>query len=145
MALDLHIVTPEKEILTDSVDTVSLPTLLGEIGILPGHLPLLSLLEPGALKFSKAGQETILAIDKGFVQVDQDTVSVLVEAAIYLQDINLEEIQNAQERAKNSLEKSKSGNTQELSTPYTSHDLEAFMRFSSLQQRLKTDALNRNT
>jgi F-type H+-transporting ATPase subunit epsilon len=143
MALDLHVVTPEKEVFTDTVDTVSVPTTLGELGILPGHIPLLSLIEPGALKFSKGGKETVLAIDKGFVQVQQDKVSVLVEGAVYLQDIDLAELEKAQERAKASLEKAKNEEAKDPTSAYTSYDLEAFVRFSSLQQRVKTESLNR--
>jgi F-type H+-transporting ATPase subunit epsilon len=144
MPLELNLVTPEKSVLLDTVDTLSLPTSLGEIGILPGHIPLLSLIEPGALKFSKQGKETILAIDQGFAQVQNDTVSILVEGAIHIQDIDLEALKEAQARAKLSLEAAKNANTQSpLPSSYLTHDLESFIRFSATQQHLKEENLKK--
>lgn len=146
MALELNLVTPEKAVLTDMVDSLSLPTTMGEIAVLPGHIPLLTLLEPGALKLYKQGKETILAIDKGFAQVQNDKISILVEGAIYLQDVDLEALKEAQERAKLSLEAAKASSTQSpLPPPHFTHDLEAFIRFSTAQQHLKEETAKKRT
>lgn len=144
MLLEFNLVTPEKSVLSDTVDALSFPTPRGEIGILPGHIPLLTLVEPGALKFYKGGNETILAIDKGFAQVQNDTVSILVEGAIHLQDIDLEELKKAQERAKISLEAAKTSTIQNSPpSAYITSDLESFIRFSAAQQDLKEENLKK--
>ncbi len=144
MSLELNLVTPEKSVLADTVDALSFPTAMGEIGILPGHIPLLSLIEPGALKFYKEGKETILAIDKGFAQVQNDKVSILVEGAIHLQDIDIKAVKEAQERAKLSLEEAQKAPPQgSLPSPYLAHDLESFIRFSAAQQNLKEEHLKK--
>ena len=78
----LEIVTPEARTFSDDVEMVVLPGEEGEMGILPLHAPLLSLLKPGELRMKKDGQETSLAIGEGFVEVGPDRVSVITELAI---------------------------------------------------------------
>ena len=78
----LEIVTPEARTFSDDVEMVVLPGEEGEMGILPLHAPLLSMLKPGELRFKKDGQETSLAIGEGFVEVGPDRVSVITELAI---------------------------------------------------------------
>src|ERR1041384_8302885 len=81
MAIKLDIVTPEKQVMSDTVDMVTVPTLSGEAGILPNHAPLISALKPGVLSFTKSGAVQKLAVSGGFVEVGVNTVSVLVETA----------------------------------------------------------------
>ena len=78
----LEIVTPEARTYSDDVEMVVLPGEEGEMGILPLHAPLLSLLKPGELRMKKDGQETSLAIGEGFAEVGPDRVSVITEVAI---------------------------------------------------------------
>jgi F-type H+-transporting ATPase subunit epsilon len=81
MALKLIVVTPEKKVVDTEADQVELPGQLGYLGILPGHAPLISLLTTGVLTYVRAGAERSLAISSGFVEVNDDTVSVLADLA----------------------------------------------------------------
>ena len=82
MPLTLEIVTPEARVYSDVIETVVIPTVEGEIGILPGHIPLLTQVEAGELRVSKNGRTEYLAVGNGFAEVDGDKVSVLAESAI---------------------------------------------------------------
>jgi F-type H+-transporting ATPase subunit epsilon len=77
----LEIVTPEKRVLDADVDSVTVPTASGEAGILQSHAPLVSALKPGVLSYSVKGATDKLAISGGFVEVNSDLVSVLVDSA----------------------------------------------------------------
>ena len=68
MSLTLEIVTPEARVYSDTVDNVVIPTVEGEIGVLPGHLPLLSQVADGELRVTKGGAVQALVIGDGFVQ-----------------------------------------------------------------------------
>ena len=89
MPLILEIVTPEEIVYSETVDSVVLPGVEGEAGILPGHIPLLTMLKPGELIVTKGGEKIVLAVDKGFAQVLGDKVSVLAEGAIDIKEIDL--------------------------------------------------------
>jgi F-type H+-transporting ATPase subunit epsilon len=81
MALKLVVVTPERKVVETETDQVELPGQLGYLGILPGHAPLISLLKTGVLTYRSAGGEKPLAISSGFVEVLEDSVSVLADLA----------------------------------------------------------------
>ena len=100
MPIQLEIVTPESVVYSEAVDTVVLPTTSGEIGILPGHIPLITELKAGELAVTKNGSLDLLAVDVGFAQVHGDQVSVLTEAAIDIEDIDLESAAEAQRRGR---------------------------------------------
>jgi F-type H+-transporting ATPase subunit epsilon len=80
-ALALEIVTPDKPIVRDEVDEVQLPGREGAFGVLPGHTPLLALLDPGELWYRKGGEKSTLVIDFGLAEVLPDRVTVLVSLA----------------------------------------------------------------
>ncbi|NOT48130.1 MAG: ATP synthase F1 subunit epsilon [Acidobacteria bacterium] len=88
--LKLEIVTPEKRVVDETVESVTVPTLSGEAGILPNHAPLISALKPGILSFSNKGATERLAVAGGFVEVSSDTVSVMTDLAENASDVNLE-------------------------------------------------------
>lgn len=79
--LKLEIVTPERRVLDAEVDSVTVPTATGEAGILQNHATLISALKPGILAYAVKGTTDKLAISGGFVEVNSDTVSVLVDSA----------------------------------------------------------------
>ena len=94
MALTVEIVTPAGVVWkNDSVDWLILPTEAGEIQILPGHIPLLTILKAGSAVASIGGQEHDLAIDEGYARCMGDVVSVLTEAAIKVEEIDEEEVE----------------------------------------------------
>lgn len=79
--IQLEVVTPERRVLAESVDMVTVPGLGGELGILPGHTPLISQLQTGVLTYVQDGTNFPLHVSGGFVEVRDDHVSVLAEVA----------------------------------------------------------------
>lgn len=138
MALTLEIVTPEGKVYAGTVDHVAIPTLDGEVDILSGHIPLLSIVQPGTLKVGRSGNQETLAVDKGFVRVMSDTVSVLTEAAINIEKIDLSEVENAEARAKEALEDARKRNDVD---PSKIERLESVVRFSIAQKLAKQKKL----
>ena len=104
MTLHLEIVTPERMAYSDDVDMVLVPGIAGEMGILPHHTPLVSLLGLGELKIRKGGQEESFAIAGGFLQVRPDKVVVMAETASLASEIDLEKAQEARREAQRALE-----------------------------------------
>jgi F-type H+-transporting ATPase subunit epsilon len=79
--IQLEVVTPERRVLAESVDMVTVPGLGGELGILPGHTPLISQLQTGVLTYVQDGKSSQLHVSGGFVEVRDDHVSVMAEVA----------------------------------------------------------------
>ena len=79
--IQLEVVTPERRVLAEPVDMVTVPGLGGELGILPGHTPLISQLQTGVLTYVQDGKSFPLHVSGGFVEVRDDHVSVLAEVA----------------------------------------------------------------
>jgi F-type H+-transporting ATPase subunit epsilon len=104
MALTLEIVTPERLAYSDTVDAVVLPGSEGELGVLPHHAPLVSMLGVGELRIRKDGAEESFAIVGGFLQVRPDKVVVMAETADMASEIDLETAQEARREAERTLE-----------------------------------------
>ncbi len=104
MPLTLEIVTPEARVYTDTVDTVVIPTVDGEIGILPGHIPLLTQVADGELHVTKGHETQGLVVCGGFAQIDGDRVKVLTEFAIDEAEIDPQAAAHAMQRAQQALE-----------------------------------------
>jgi F-type H+-transporting ATPase subunit epsilon len=102
--IQLEIVTPERLVYEDEVDSVNVPGIEGELGILPHHAPLVSILGVGELRIRKGGQEESFAIVGGFLQVRPDKVVVLAETADISSEIDLEKAQEARREAEKALE-----------------------------------------
>ena len=79
--IQLEVVTPERRVLSEPVDMVTVPGLGGELGILPGHTPLISQLQTGVLTYVQTGKSFQLHVSGGFVEVRDDQVSVLAQVA----------------------------------------------------------------
>jgi F-type H+-transporting ATPase subunit epsilon len=79
--IQLEVVTPERRVLAEPVDMVTVPGLGGELGILPGHTPLISALQTGVLTYAQDGKSFPLHVSGGFVEVREDRVAVLAEVA----------------------------------------------------------------
>ncbi|MEX0330233.1 MAG: ATP synthase F1 subunit epsilon [Puniceicoccaceae bacterium] len=131
MPLTLEIVTPERRVLSEEVDHVVLPTEAGgEIDVLPGHIPLMSMIDPGELRYYQGGQPESIAIARGFIQIIGDKVSVLTEAAIEVDDIDVSSLADAKARAEQALEEAR----QSGEDPEVLEQLETKARFTVLQQ-----------
>lgn len=104
MPLHLEIVTPERRAFEGDVDEVIVPGSEGELGILPHHEPLISLLGQGVLRLKSGGQEQEFAIFGGFLQVRPDRVVVLAETADMAAEIDVERAERARREAQRTLE-----------------------------------------
>ena len=101
--LHLHLVTPDRELVREDVDQVQLPGKNGELGILPGHAPLISELATGELSYRQGGSTQILAIAWGLAEVLPDKVTVLASAAERAEDVDVGRAQQAKARAEEAL------------------------------------------
>src|ERR1044071_4500626 len=101
--IQLEVVTPERRVLAEAVDSVTVPGMNGELGILPGHTPLISQLQTGVLSYSKGGTVERLHVSGGFVEVNADRVSVLAEIAERPEEIDAARARLAREHAEKTL------------------------------------------
>jgi F-type H+-transporting ATPase subunit epsilon len=131
MALTLEIVTPEARVYSDTIDTVVIPTTSGEVGILPGHIPLLTQVEHGELRVTKNGQTSFLAISGGFAEVEGDHVHVLAEHAITEEKIDENAVEAALKRAEQAIKDAKDMDPNEF------EHLQNMVRFAGTQLALK--------
>ena len=131
MPLTLEIVTPESRVYSDTIDTVVIPTVEGEVGILPGHIPLLTQVEHGELRVTKNGQTQWLVVGGGFAQVEGDRVSVLAEHAITEEKIDEHAVEAALQSAQGKLKEAEHADPQEY------EHLQSLIRFSGVQLAVK--------
>lgn len=97
--LRLEIVTAERTVYSDDVDLVVAPGAEGELGILPHHAPLLTLLQPGELRVKQGAQEIPMVISGGFMEVRPDKVIILADTAERVDEIDEARAEEARQRA----------------------------------------------
>ena len=131
MPLTLEIVTPESRVYSDTIDAVVIPTVEGEVGILPGHIPLLTQVEHGELRVTKNGQTQWLVVGGGFAQVEGDRVSVLAEHAINEEKIDEHAVESALQSAQAKLKEAEHLDPQEF------EHLQSMVRFAGVQLAVK--------
>lgn len=104
-AIELSVVTPERQLLQENVVEVIIPGLDGELGILPGHAPLITELGIGELRYRTAtsSQPMLLAVLRGFAEVLPDRVTLLAETAERAEEIDLSRAEAAKARAEKRL------------------------------------------
>lgn len=103
MPLPLRIVTPEKVAWEGTVDSLTVPAWEGGLGILPGHAPLLAQMKEGVVRIREKGEERLLAVSGGFVEVLDGKVSLFAETAELAGEIDAERARQSAEAAKKSL------------------------------------------
>jgi len=103
--LKLELVTPYKRVLSEEVDEVTAPGTIGEFGVLPDHSPLLTTLKVGDLTYKQAGQTFHVAVNWGYVEVEDNVMTVLVETAEPADQIDVERAKAALSRAEEALKK----------------------------------------
>jgi F-type H+-transporting ATPase subunit epsilon len=101
--IQLEVVTPQRRVLAEAVDTVMVPGLDGELGILPGHTPLISQLRTGVLTYVQGERTAQLHVSGGFVEVADDRVSVLAEIAERPEEIDAARARLTREHAEKTL------------------------------------------
>ncbi len=102
-SIKLDIVTAERVVYSEDVELVVAPGIEGELGILPHHAPLMTMLQPGELRVRKDREEFFLAISGGFLEVRPDRVIVLADAAERVEEIDIARAEEAKRRAEERL------------------------------------------
>jgi F-type H+-transporting ATPase subunit epsilon len=131
MPLALEIVTPEARVYSDTIDSVVIPTAEGEVGILPGHIPLLAQVEHGELRVTKGAETVLLVVSGGFVEIEGDRVHVLAEFAISEEKIDEKAVEAALKRAEKELDEAKHLDPQQY------EHLQSLVRYSGVQLAVK--------
>lgn len=131
MPLTLEIVTPDARVYTNTIDSVVIPTIEGEVGILPGHIPLLTQVEHGELRVTKGAETTWLAVSGGFAEVEGDKVHILAEHAITEEKIDEKAVEEALRRAQKELDDSRHIDPQQY------EHLQNLVRYSGVQLAVK--------
>ena len=103
MALQLDVITPERRLVSEAVDYVTVPGAAGELGILPGHTPLISQLRTGVLSYTQGQTTRRLMVSGGFVEVNADRVSVLADLAEFPEEVDAARARTEREQAERSL------------------------------------------
>jgi F-type H+-transporting ATPase subunit epsilon len=131
MPLILEIVTPDARVYSDTIDSVVIPTVEGEIGILPGHIPLLTQVQHGELRVAKGNDTMLLAVSGGFAEITEDRVHVLAEHAISEEKIDERAVEEAMRRAEKELDEAKHLDPQQY------EHLQSLVRYSGVQLAVK--------
>ena len=97
--LQLEVVTPDKTVVSAQVDMAVCPGVMGEFGVLPHHVSLLSALKIGNLRYTEGGKQHNVFISGGFADVNNKVLTVLAESAELAEDIDTARAQAAKERA----------------------------------------------
>ncbi len=105
----LEIVTPEKMVLSDDVDAILAWGIEGQLGILPHHAPLMTMLQPGDLMYRKENREEYMTISGGFLEVRPDKVVVLADACERAEEIDVARAEAAKQRAQEALKTAVTG------------------------------------
>jgi len=103
--IHLEVVTPDRQVVHETVDAVTVPGKRGYLGILPGHSPLISELAPGEIVYTTEGSERCLAVSWGFAEVLPNRVIVLAQTAELAEEIDLGRAEKALSRAEDRLKK----------------------------------------
>ena len=95
----VEVVTPERRVISESVDEVVLPSVEGSMGVLPGHAPLMAMLGIGEMFYRSGSDKRYVALSGGFVEVLRDRVRVLAETCEPAEEIDIDRARKARERA----------------------------------------------
>jgi F-type H+-transporting ATPase subunit epsilon len=97
--LNLEIITAERVVYSEDVDVVVAPGIEGELGLLPQHAPLMTMLNPGELRVRQDGEEYSVFVSGGFLEVLADKVTVLADTAERAEEIDIARAEEAKARA----------------------------------------------
>jgi len=102
--LRLSIVTPQATVFSEDVDMGTLPGIEGDMGVYPNHIRLITQVVPGELVISQKGQERLLAVGEGLVEITHDSVAIVTDMAIPAEGIDEAKVEEARRRAAARLE-----------------------------------------
>jgi len=118
----VDVITPEAKVFSAEADSISLPTVMGEITILPNHMPLVTTLAPGMLTVRRGADEQYFALSKGVVEVESDRIRVLSDIADRVDSIDEQAVVEAKNRA-------------EIALKQKREDVEAFTEATAVLDR----------
>lgn len=133
MSIRCEIVSQDRQVFSGEADMVIVPGVLGEMGILPNHAPLLSTLKYGVLRVRYQGQEEIFTIAGGVVEIQPDLITVMADAAENVLEIDISRAESAKRRA------------EEILAQGLPPESDAFLKIESALRRsnLRLDAVKR--
>ena len=99
MPVSLKIITPERKVFEGEVESVTAPGIEGEFGVLPGHTPFITTLIAGEVCFNYESKTERYAISGGYIEVNEDRMSVLADSAEHADEIDMERAKAAEEKA----------------------------------------------
>jgi F-type H+-transporting ATPase subunit epsilon len=99
----LEIVSAERSVFADDVDSLTAPGVEGQLTVLPHHAPLLTQLQPGEITVRKGGQETVMVVTGGFLEVLGNKAVILADAAEKAEEIDVDRAEAAMKRAQDAL------------------------------------------
>ncbi|MDE6432267.1 MAG: ATP synthase F1 subunit epsilon [Opitutales bacterium] len=134
MQLIVKVITPNGVDVDVKADSVSVSTELGEIEILPGHRPLISILSPGCMVLKEKDKIASYIIDQGFVRVVNDTVLIITDEMLSTKDVDARAIDAAVKRATQALEDAR--NNRSALDPMEIERLEAKVKYHMAQKLL---------
>jgi len=123
MPIRCEIVSQDRLVYEGDADIVIVPGSLGEMGILPGHAPLLSSLELGVIRVKTGDAEEVFTVTGGFIEVQPDIVTIMADAAENVEEIDINRAEKAMERASQLLDE------------YSTSDTENYMRIQAALRR----------
>lgn len=108
--IHFEIVTPERVVLREEITQVTVPTKMGEITVLPNHIPLVASLRPGVIHVKKTGgEDEVMSVSGGFLEVLKDKVVILADTAERAEEIDESRLMQARERAVELKERARRG------------------------------------
>ncbi|MBF2048507.1 F0F1 ATP synthase subunit epsilon [Leptolyngbya sp. NK1-12] len=113
MPLTVRVVAPDKTVWDAAAEEVILPSTTGQLGVLPGHAPLLTALDVGVMRVRANREWLAIALMGGFAEVENDEVTILVNAAERGDAINLEEARTAYTEAMRKFDQVESGDNRQ--------------------------------
>ena len=111
--INLKIATPERVVFKDEVDSITLPTMQGQITILPNHIPLISVLKSGEILIKKVDEQILMSVSGGFIEVLSTKVVILADTAEKSEEIDIKRAEEAIKRAQE-LKKTRSSDAREF-------------------------------
>jgi F-type H+-transporting ATPase subunit epsilon len=133
MTIRCEIVSQDRTVFQGDVDMVLLPGAGGEMGILPHHAPVLTILKYGVIKIRKDGKEQLFAVAGGMAEVQPDIVTILADAAENVEDIDVTRALAAKKRAEDAL----------AHLPPEDHDAYLRMEAALRRSNLRLDVVRR--
>ncbi len=130
--LTLEIVTPQRKLLETEADYVTLPGGMGELGIFPGHIPLVTNLQSGVLSYNSSNEVKKLAIHFGYAEVCKDKITILADSAELADEIDLESSKSGQQKAEAELAEAQK-------------DTDKMALVQDLQQQIQMEETRQNT